>query len=91
MLLRDRVLNNKMYTFNQMGSFGKCGMGNELVYNSGFSLVTYIAENYGESTLKDISNSFFIINKVELLGNINRSHASSNTPSPFSLYLQRYI
>tara|TARA_Y100001970_G_scaffold245322_1_gene312268 strand:+ start:32007 stop:35234 length:3228 start_codon:yes stop_codon:yes gene_type:complete len=57
MLVRDRVLNNTMLTFNQMNTFGKCGMGNELVYNFGFSLVNYIADQYGEITLKNISNS----------------------------------
>ena len=57
MLLRDRVLNNKMYSFKQMGSFEKCGLGNELVYNMGYSLVEYIAYNYGESALKDITSS----------------------------------
>ena len=57
MLLRDRILNNNMYTFQQMNSFGKCGMGNELVYNFGYALVEYISENYGDSTLKNISLS----------------------------------
>ena len=57
MLLRDRILNNKMYTFEQMNSFGKCGMGNELVYNFGYSLVNYISENYGDSSFKNISIS----------------------------------
>ena len=27
-------------------------MGNELVYNFGYSLVEYISENYGDSSLK---------------------------------------
>tara|TARA_Y100001970_G_scaffold281422_1_gene392157 strand:- start:11061 stop:14360 length:3300 start_codon:yes stop_codon:yes gene_type:complete len=57
MLLRDRILNDKMYTFQQMNSFGKCGMGNELVYNFGYSLVGYISDNYGDSSLKNISQS----------------------------------
>jgi len=57
MLVRDRVLNNTLFTFNEMNTFGKCGMGNELVYNFGFSLVEYIAKEYGETALKDISIS----------------------------------
>jgi len=57
MLLRDKIINDKLFTFNQMNSFGKCGMGNELVYNFGYSLVEYISENYGDSSLKKISIS----------------------------------
>ena len=43
MIVRDRVLHKTMFTFNQMNTFGKCGMGNELVYYFGFALVEYIA------------------------------------------------
>ena len=57
MLLRDRIINDTMFSFNQMNSFGKCGMGNELVYNFGYSLVGYISEVYGESALREISIS----------------------------------
>ena len=57
MLLRDRVLNNNLFSFKQMNSFGKCGMGNELVYNFGFSLVEYINTNYGQEALKDITSN----------------------------------
>ena len=57
MLVRDRVLNNSMFTFNQMNTFGKCGMGNESIYNLGFALVDYISKEYGELALKDISAS----------------------------------
>ena len=57
MLLRDRVLNNNLLSFNEMNTFGKCGTGNELVYNQGFSLVNYIVDTYGEKTLKNISIS----------------------------------
>ena len=57
MLLRDKIINDKLFTFNQMNSFGKCGMGNELVYNFGYSLVEYISENYGDSSFKKISIS----------------------------------
>ena len=57
MLLRDLVLNNNILSFDQMNTFGKCGLGNELVYNHGFSLVNYIVDNYGENSLLEISNS----------------------------------
>ena len=57
MILRDKVLNDDMFSFDHMNSFGKCGLGNELVYNQGYSLVEYIVEVYGEETLKNISSS----------------------------------
>ena len=55
MILRDKVLNNDLFSFDQMNTFGKCGLGNELVYNQGYSLVEYIVDRYDESALKNIS------------------------------------
>ena len=40
-----------------MNTFGKKGIGNELVYNQGFAFVRYIVSRYGESILKDITDS----------------------------------
>ena len=57
MILRDKVLNNELFSFDQMNTFGKCGLGNELVYNQGYSLVEYIVDEYGEKALKGISSS----------------------------------
>ncbi len=54
MILRSYVLSDNMLTWNEMGVFGKTSLGNESVYNSGFSLVRYIAENYGEDKLQKI-------------------------------------
>ncbi len=51
MLMRDQVLNNKMLTLAQMNSFGKKGVGNESVYNSGYALVKYIVSKYGVDKL----------------------------------------
>ncbi|MFQ6674636.1 MAG: hypothetical protein ACE5GH_07645, partial [Fidelibacterota bacterium] len=51
MVLRDRVLNGKLMTFPEMNAFGKTGIGNESVYNSGFALVRYIAYKYGEEAV----------------------------------------
>ena len=55
MILRDAVINKHLWNFNEMNSFGKAGIGNELVYNQGFSLVSFIAEKYGENTLRELS------------------------------------
>ena len=56
MLLRDAVLNNTLYSYDEMNSFGKKGLGNELVYNQGFSFVNYIVNEYSENILKDITD-----------------------------------
>ncbi|MGE5436016.1 MAG: TolB family protein, partial [Syntrophothermus sp.] len=57
MILRSYVLDNKMLTWNEMGVFGKTSLGNESVYNSGFSLTRYISQKYGEAKLREISKS----------------------------------
>ncbi|MFA7228418.1 MAG: biopolymer transporter Tol [Melioribacteraceae bacterium] len=51
MILRSYALNNSMLTWNQMGVFDKTSLGNESVYNSGFALVRYLAQKYGEEKL----------------------------------------
>ncbi len=55
MILRSYALDNKFLTWNQMGVFSKTSLGNESVYNSGFALVRYIAQKYGEDKLRKIS------------------------------------
>jgi len=57
MILRDRVINDNLLTFDQMNTFGKKGIGNESTYNQGYSLSKYIVEKYGESSLKKITNN----------------------------------
>jgi|Deesub1362B_J571_1020462.scaffolds.fasta_scaffold01933_6 hypothetical protein len=51
MILRMAVLNDRMLSYNDMCVFGHNSLGNEMVYNSGFSLVNYIAKFYGYSNL----------------------------------------
>ncbi|PID59820.1 MAG: biopolymer transporter Tol [Ignavibacteriae bacterium] len=55
MILRSYALDNKMLTWNEMGSFGKTSLGNESVYNSGFALTRYISQKYGEDKLREIT------------------------------------
>jgi len=57
MILREYVMNGRMLTWNEMSVFDKTSLGNESVYNSGFALVKYIAEKYGESKLIEINNN----------------------------------
>ena len=51
MILRTAVIENKMLSYKEMCVFGKNSLGNEMVYNSGFALVSYIAKNYGRQML----------------------------------------
>ena len=57
MIVRDRVLNNNLLSFEAMNSFGKRGIGNESSYNQGFLFCTYLVEKYGISILKKITES----------------------------------
>ncbi len=52
MLLRDRVRHNELFSLAQMNTFGKKGVGNESIYNSGFALTKYIAVTYGPDKLR---------------------------------------
>ena len=54
MILRDRFLNDNLLTLDEMNTFGKTGIGNESIYNSGYAFCRFIAENYGSESLKHI-------------------------------------
>jgi len=56
MILRDRVLHNKLLSYGAMSVFGKGSQGNESSYNQGFSFVNYLARRFGESVLKKITH-----------------------------------
>ena len=54
MVLRMATLEGKLLSLDEMGVFSKTSLGNEMVYDHGFSLVSYIAEEYGEDALKQL-------------------------------------
>ena len=54
MILRDRVIFDKMMTFNEINTFGKKGIGNESTYNTGFAFATYIANRFGPESIKNL-------------------------------------
>ena len=69
MILRDQALNDNLLSFEAMNTFGKCGIGNESVYNSGYAFVNYIIEKFGDETLRllmeELSSPFqYSIDKV---------------------------
>jgi len=57
MILRERTLSNSLLSFDDMAVFGKTGIGNESVYNQGYSFVNYIARMYGEKSLSGIAKA----------------------------------
>ncbi len=54
MILRDRTMHNNLLSFPAMCTFGKTGIGNESVYNSGFALTRYIAVKYGPDKIREL-------------------------------------
>ena len=54
MILRTAVLENKMLNHREMGVFNGTSLDNEKVYNHGFALVRYIADQYGVESLRKI-------------------------------------
>ena len=57
MILRERTLSNSLLSFDDMAVFGKTGIGNESVYNQGYSFVSYIVRTYGEKSLSGIAKA----------------------------------
>jgi hypothetical protein len=57
MILRDRFANNNVLSLAQMDIFGKSTVGNESVYNQGFSLVQFIVNRFGEDVLGKIAQN----------------------------------
>ncbi|MFV1979779.1 MAG: TolB family protein, partial [Rhodothermia bacterium] len=56
MLLRARFLNGEDLSISQMGDLrSKTSLERELVYNQGFAFTTYLANEYGEESLREIS------------------------------------
>ncbi|MCI0513331.1 DPP IV N-terminal domain-containing protein [candidate division KSB1 bacterium] len=54
MILRTAVLQDYLLTLNAMGVFEKNSVGSEMVYNQGYSLVFFIAHQYGVPVLQDL-------------------------------------
>lgn len=57
MMLRQAALHDKLLDPDQMGVFEWDGRGNEMVYNHGFGLVSYIAATYGDDKVVEIMNA----------------------------------
>jgi hypothetical protein len=55
MILRMYMIDGNPLSWNEMSFFSKNSLGNESVYNAGFSLVRYIGQKYGNDKLEAIS------------------------------------
>ncbi len=55
MILRDRVVNNKLLDLDEMSVFGKNSIGNESAYNQGFAFVRFLAKTFGDSVVRKLS------------------------------------
>lgn len=55
MMIRTRVLENKLLTLEEMAVFSKRSLESELVYNQGYSLTQYIINRFGEESLQKLS------------------------------------
>ncbi len=73
MILRMYALENKMLTWNEMSVFGKTSLGNESAYNSGYALVRYIADHYGENKLREISDNLRSFSAITIDGAIEKA------------------
>ena len=54
MILRDQVINNNMLSWNELNTFGKSGIGNESVYNTGYAFSKYLVVTYSSDILLKI-------------------------------------
>ncbi|MBN1396872.1 MAG: PD40 domain-containing protein [Bacteroidetes bacterium] len=73
MILRMNMLEGTPLEWEEMGMFGKNSLGNESVYNSGFSLVEYISQKYGADKLKEISQKISAPLRLTIDGAIEES------------------
>ncbi len=54
MLLRTAVVNNTALSLDEMNYFNHDSRGNEMVYNQGYSLITYIEKKFGHAAIASI-------------------------------------
>ena len=57
MVLRCATLDGTMLSLDAMSSFYHDGLGDEMVYNQGFSFVKFLESRFGEQTMASIWNS----------------------------------
>lgn len=84
MLLRDRTLNGQLLTWADMNTFGKTGIGNESVYNTGYALCRYLAVKYGPESISKVFSAL----RSPIGYSINHAVKSSTGKDGIELYRQ---
>ncbi|GAB4374180.1 MAG: hypothetical protein Kow0042_18570 [Calditrichia bacterium] len=56
MILRDRVMTGRLMDLKEMSVFGKNSIGNESAYNQGYAFVQFLANTFGDSVLRNLSD-----------------------------------
>jgi Tol biopolymer transport system component len=83
MLLRTRILSGTQLGYTEMGTFSsKTSLERELVYNQGFSFTNYLADQFGEAVIADITHQSAMMNN----GNFANAIESVTNISADSLY-----
>ncbi|MBN1351786.1 PD40 domain-containing protein [candidate division KSB1 bacterium] len=68
MILRTATLQDYLLTMDAMGVFGKTSIGGEMLYNQGYSMVQYIADEYGLDALQDITHKLSAVHRMTIDG-----------------------
>ncbi len=68
MILRMYMLDGNPLSWEEMAVFGKTSLGNESSYNAGFSIIQFIAENYGPDKLRIISERLSSLPRITIDG-----------------------
>ena len=79
MILRMYFIDGNPLSWNEMAFFGKNSLGNESVYNAGFSLVGYIGKNYGDDKLQALSRQLSVPFRLTIDGAIETVLQKSGT------------
>jgi len=69
MILRDAALNDRIMSWADVSHFGHPGIGNEVVYNTGYAFASYLADRFGSAIHSEIAKAAkkklnFSFNKV---------------------------
>lgn len=80
MILRMRVLGDKMLSWEDMGQFASVTTYKaESIYNSGFALSRYIAEKYGEDKLREVSENLGDLTRINSEGAFKKAIGKSGS------------
>ena len=84
MIIRDMIIHNALFSYEEMGVFGKTSLGNESAYNLGYSFVDYLCSRFGDEVLEKITTAS---SKVKII-TFNQALAQATGVSADSLYNQ---